>query len=175
MLITDLEIIKYRAAARHDEFEVMRYMLLRQDSIEDEALDALVDELVTPIIEAIDCTECANCCRVLDVYLTEGDAGRLADGVDVPLDEIVTRYIDNESARDVEEWGVFKQSPCAFLDGKLCSVYAYRPESCRMYPVFTPDFRWTLEDTIAGAGICPIIYNVLDQMVNKTEELSRKG
>ena len=170
-IITNLDAIKRLAAARRDEFEVMRYMLELADEIPDAQIDALVEEVATPIIAAIDCTQCANCCRSLDVYLTQEDANRLAEGVHIPLSAILDKYVDQPTAQTVDEWGKFRARPCAFLKGNLCSVYAHRPESCRLYPTFTPDFRWTLEDTIAGASLCPIIYNVLSAMVEKVDKL----
>ncbi|MBZ0303525.1 MAG: YkgJ family cysteine cluster protein [Anaerolineae bacterium] len=173
--ITDLDQIRALAAQQHDAFEVMRYMLEADDDLDDAQLDAWVEAVAKPIAAAIDCTRCANCCRSLDVYLTETDAQRLAEGVHIPLDHIMTRYIDRDSAAEVEEWGKFRARPCAFLDDKLCSVYAHRPESCRMYPAFTPDFRWTLADTIEGASLCPIIYNVLAALVNQVDEIVKSS
>lgn len=170
-LITDLDTISQLAAERRDAFEVMRYQLEGDDQLTDEAIDAAVAEVAAPIIAAIDCTQCANCCRSLDVYLTEPDAKRLATGIDILLTTLLDSVIDREPAEAEGEWGVFRQRPCAFLNGNLCSVYDHRPESCRIYPVFTPDFRWTLEDTIAGAGLCPIIFNVLTAMLTRVDQL----
>lgn len=172
-LITDLNEIKQLAAQHHDDFEVMRYMLEMDDDLNDSALDARVDAIAAPIIAAIDCKQCANCCRSLDVYLTEPDAQRLAEGIHIPVEDIITRYID--PAAEVEEWGKFRARPCAFLNGNLCSVYAHRPESCRIYPVFTPDFRWTLADTIEGAALCPIIYNTLVALLDQVDEIIRSA
>jgi Fe-S-cluster containining protein len=160
-LITDLNQIKHLAAQRHDEFEIMRYLLELDDDRTDAEIDAMVDEIAAPIIAGIDCTQCANCCRSLDVYLTENDVQHLADGIHIPVEDVIGHHIDTELAAQVDEWGKFRTHPCAFLQGNLCSVYAHRPESCRLYPAFTPDFRWTLSDMIGGAGMCPIIYNVL--------------
>ena len=170
-LVTDLDAIKRLAHARHDEFEVMRYMLEAEDPSDetDAKIDAIAEATAQPIIAAIDCTQCANCCRSLDVYLTRDDAKRLAQGVNVTLDEIETRYVDRKAGAAVDEWGKFQAKPCAFLHGKLCSVYAHRPDSCRDYPVFTPMFRWILEDMIEGAALCPIIYNVLDAMQQQVD------
>ncbi len=172
-LITDLEQIKHLASQRFDDFEVMRYMLEMDDDLTDADIDALVDKIAMPIIKAIDCTQCANCCRSLDVYLTQPDAQRLSSGLHIPLDEITTRYIDHESAAAEDEWGKFRARPCAFLAGNLCTIYEHRPDSCRIYPVFTPDFRWTLTDIIAGAGLCPIIFNVLAQLVPVVDQIHR--
>lgn len=174
-LVTDLDEIQRLTTERHDEFEVMRYLLeINEDIISDEDLDVFVDQLAKPIVDAIDCTQCANCCRSLDVYLEAGDAQRLADGIDVPLDAIMTGYVDRERAEDFGEWGTFKAKPCAFLKGKLCSVYDHRPEACRAYPALTPYFRWSLEDTIEGAALCPIIYNMLDALSGQIDGLYQR-
>lgn len=171
-LITDLDQVTQLAASHHDEFEVMRYMLEADDDIGDQTLDRIVDDIAAPIIAAIDCTQCANCCRSLDVYITDQDARRLAEGINIPVNEIIAQYIDRQSAAEVEEWGKFRSQPCTFLSGKRCRIYAHRPETCRTYPAFTPDFRWTLTDTIAGAGLCPIIYNVLIAMLKVVDEIT---
>jgi Fe-S-cluster containining protein len=170
-LITDLDEIRRLADERRDEFEVLRYTLEGDDDLTDAEIDAAVDSIAQPIIAAIDCTKCANCCQGLLVSLVPEDAVRLADGIDIPVDQVVTQYVDLERGREVEEWGVFRHRPCVFLRDKLCSIYPHRPASCRTYPLFTPDFRWTLEHTIAGAGTCPIIYNVLSAMVMRADEL----
>jgi Fe-S-cluster containining protein len=164
-LETDLNRIATLAAARRDEFEVLRYTVeFIEDDLPDRALDRLVDELAAPIVEAIDCTTCANCCNSLDVYLTPADAAQLAEGLRIPVEDVISRHVDRESAASEGEWGKFRASPCSFLDGTLCRHYAHRPETCRTYPALTPDFRWTLADTLEGAGRCPIIYHVLDAL-----------
>jgi len=168
-VITDLDEIEQLARARRDDFEILRYQLEAMDDLDDAALDAFVDAVAEPIIAAIDCTQCANCCRSLHVYLTSEDAQRLADGLHIPLDAIETRYVDHEAAAKEDEWGVFRARPCALLQGKRCSIYAQRPDACRRYPQFTPDFRWTLADTLDGAALCPIIYHVLSEIVRRVD------
>ncbi len=170
-LITDLDAIKRLAAQRADDFEVLRYQLEYRDDLTDAHIDAVVDAVAAPIVAAIDCTQCANCCRSLDVYLTPDDAERLSGALHIPVDQIETRYVEHYDAEKVGEWGRFRERPCVFLKGKLCSVYAHRPDTCRTYPAFTPDFRWTLDDTLEGASLCPIIYNVLVAMVEKVDDL----
>jgi Fe-S-cluster containining protein len=167
---TDLDTVHQHATDRRDEFEVLRYLLELNDELADAALDALVDSIAAPITAAIDCTACANCCRSLNVYLTPDDAARLATGLDIPLEAVTTRYIDRDSAAEYDEWGRFKDQPCAFLAGKLCSVYPHRPETCRTYPAFTPDFRWIMPDLIDGAARCPIIYHTLSALADRATE-----
>ncbi|MAU09274.1 MAG: hypothetical protein CL607_05590 [Anaerolineaceae bacterium] len=161
MLITDLDTVAEVAKAHQDAFEVMRYMLQFDEDLDDTALDAFIDRLATPIVAAIDCTQCANCCHNLTVYLTEDDSQRLGQHLGMTQVAFQAAYIDHESAQANDEWGCFKQQPCALLKGKLCSVYDARPDSCRRYPQFTPDFRWVLDDLIEGAALCPIILNLL--------------
>lgn len=170
-LILDLDQIARLAEERRDEFEVMRYMLTMDDDLDDAQIDTWVDAIAEPIRAAIDCTQCGNCCRSLDVYLTPNDAQNLAQGLDIPLDTVIETYVDREAAVKFHEWGKFRARPCAFLKGNLCSIYPHRPETCRTYPQFTPDFRWVLDDLLDGAHLCPIIYNVLDAMVKKVDTL----
>ena len=148
------------------------YQLQDDDDLSDTTIDNLADSIATPIIEAIDCTTCANCCRSLDVQLGEDDLARLASSIDVSLDEIRT-HITLQAHDDPDIVGIFAQKPCAFLDGRLCSVYGHRPTSCRDYPQFTPDFRWMLAWMINGAHLCPIIYNVLVAMLDEVDDLQR--
>lgn len=172
---TDLDILAHRAAARRDDFIVMQYLLARMEpDLPDAELDAIVEHIAAPIVDAIDCTTCGNCCRSLHVYMMPADAERLAAGVDIPLDEVLDRYIDRENAAKEGEWGRFKGPPCAFLQGMLCTGYPHRPESCRLYPQFTPDFRCVLHQMIDGASLCPIVYHVLIAMLDDTERLTRQ-
>ena len=142
-------------------FEAVEFI---EDDLPDAELVALVDAIAAPVIAAVDCLDCANCCRTIDVYLVPADVDRLANGLDLPRETFIADYVDQEAASVVEEWGKFRERPCAFLAGKRCTHYDLRPDACRAYPQFTPDFRWTLADTLEGAGRCPIIYHVLDRL-----------
>ncbi len=170
-LLTDLNAIAALAAQRRDDFEVMRYQLQYNDDLTDTALDAFVDAIAAPIVAAIDCTQCAHCCRVLDVYLMPDDVSRLASGLQQPIQAVTKRYVHHQAAQQVGEWGKLRGKPCPFLRGKLCNVYTHRPQTCRLYPQFTPDFRWVLDDLIDGAALCPIIYHVLSGVHEQMDAL----
>lgn len=169
-LVRDLDRVERLAAARRDDFEVLRHLLELNAELDDAQIDAWVAPIADPIAAAIDCRECANCCRSLDVYVDERDARRLAAGLNQPLDAVLC-HIDRKAAEPLGEWGRFKRKPCPFLSGRLCSVYAHRPASCRSYPAFTPDFRWTVGMLIDGAHLCPIIYNLLAALCERVDEL----
>ncbi len=161
-LVLDLDFIAQAAQQRND-YEAFRYYV-ELDERSDAELDALVESIARPIVDVIDCTQCANCCHQLNVYVTMADAQRLIQRAMLPAIQLLTHIIDCEKAFQVDEWGVFRQQPCVFLEGNLCRIYEHRPDSCRTYPVFTPDFRWTLDDILGGVGICPIIYNVIEHL-----------
>lgn len=167
----DLQEIASQARDRRDEFDVMRYQFQYDDTLEDDVLDTIVEDIAQPIIEQIDCTACGNCCRALDVYLDQVDVASIAEALDIPQQTIIAQYIDQLRAEKEDEWGMFKQKPCTFLVGKKCSIYAYRPQACRDYPVLTPYFRWIMEDMLDGAMLCPILYHVLDAMSQQVDAI----
>jgi uncharacterized protein len=171
-LITNLDEMRQLASEKRAAFEAMRYALEFDETRTDEELDALVDEIAAPIVAAIDCTQCANCCRSLDVCLVPNDVDNLSAALLIPIEDIITNYADEDLGEKHGEWAVIPQKPCPFLGGNLCTIYAHRPESCRIYPQFTPDFRYNLEDTIEGTFFCPIIYNVLNELVDHIEPIS---
>lgn len=169
-LITDLEQLPILAQQHRDAFEVMLYQLQDDDDLSDARIDNLANSVAEPIVKAIDCTTCGNCCRHLDVQLGEDDLERLASGIDVAIREIREKVTVQEQD-DPDIVGIFTSQPCSFLDETLCTVYENRPTSCRDYPQFTPDFRWMLGWMIEGTHLCPIIYNVLLAMTQKVDAL----
>jgi len=81
-LVTNLDQIHQLVSKRHDDFAIMKYLLLRHEDLDDAELDGIVQALTNRVAAAIDCTQCANCCRTLDVYLTPADVKTLAAGTD---------------------------------------------------------------------------------------------
>jgi hypothetical protein len=156
---TWLAFIAQEAQHRAEDYAAFAYYV-ELDERSDAEMDSLVQKLAEPILAVIDCTQCANCCRQLDVYLTESDGQRLTSII--PIDSILTDWVDFEAAQKLEEWAKFRAKPCAFLRNNLCTIYPHRPESCRNYPAFTPDFRWMVRDILEGVGVCPIIYQVIE-------------
>lgn len=150
----------------------MRETLEFDERLSDDDLDALVDDIATPIVAAIDCTQCANCCRSLDVCLVPPDIDRLSTALHIPIEDVITLYADEDLGAQHGEWAVIPVHPCPMLRGNLCSIYEHRPHSCRIYPQFTPDFRYNMDDTIEGAAYCPIIYNVLMTLAARIQPLS---
>jgi Fe-S-cluster containining protein len=55
-------------------------------------------------------------------------------------------------------------APCPLLEGNLCRVYDTRPTSCREYPHLHNDFRASSISRINNTFICPIVFNVVEEM-----------
>jgi hypothetical protein len=115
------------------------------------------------IEEQIDCTACANCCRVATVKIADRDVEKLAKRLGVNPSQFLAEY----TREDVEEGRVLKrnQNGCVFLEGNLCSVYEARPHTCVTFPHLTRGAGslvsrlWEMPDR---ACYCPIVYNTLE-------------
>ena len=118
--------------------------------------------------DQIDCTTCANCCKVATARLTERDVERLARHLRVKKQVFLRDY----TGTSAEEGLILRRTPegCVFLDGTTCTVYDERPASCRDFPhlVRGPGSfvsrMWEMPDR---ACYCPIVFNALEAF--KTE------
>ncbi len=166
-LITDPDQVAALAQARQDDnrafVHYVEIMWTREQRPSDE-LDALVDAIAAHVVPRIDCTACAHCCRSFPVGLVPDDIPPLAEALDLTPQDVIARYVDRKNGAHLYEWGVFRVTPCAFLDGRRCALYAHRPQACRDYPAFTPHFRWLIDEFIAAMGECPIIFNVIERL-----------
>ena len=163
----DLERIATLARVRHEDTQAFVHyvdVLWERENRPDAELDALVEQIAAEVSARVDCTACANCCRHLTVGLTPEDIPPLAQALRVSPEAVIARYVDKEAGAREGEWGVICCSPCPFLVGTRCAHYAARPQSCRDYPAFTPDFRWLMPQIVLGMGLCPIIYNVIERL-----------
>lgn len=115
-------------------------------------------------IEAeIDCTACANCCRVTEVGITEKDIEKLAKFVGTTEIEFVNQFtaLDASGARILKR----NEGGCVFLEGNLCSVYQARPVNCANFPHVVrgsgsiSSRMWEFLDRV---GYCPIVYNWME-------------
>jgi len=166
-LETDPHVIAVWAAQRRDDDEAFGHyidVMWEREGRSDAELDALVDTVAAEVIPQIDCTACANCCRSLAVGLTPGDIPPLAAALNLPPDRVMAAYVDRRAGERDGEWGTFRGLPCPLLHGTRCSVYPQRPQCCRDYPAFTPDFRWLYADAVRGAAHCPIIFHVIERL-----------
>jgi Fe-S-cluster containining protein len=117
-------------------------------------------------IEAeIDCTACANCCRITDVGITERDIEKLAKFIGVSEREFRQQF----TARDDAGALILKreESGCVFLKDNLCTVYEARPQNCANFPHVvrgTGSIASRMWRFLDRAGYCPIVYNWMEKV-----------
>lgn len=163
-MITDLVEIRRLGDKKRSENEAFRKHLKRHDFIERN-----LRHIAERIEGEIDCTACANCCRVATVRLLDRDVTRLAKALRVP----VQRFVDEYCERAPDEGLILRRTEkgCVFLDGNLCTVYDDRPSTCVDFPHLVrgagsiPSRMWEMIDR---ASYCPIVYNALEEFKVET-------
>src|ERR1700720_2715687 len=126
-MVTDLVQIRRLGVKNKNENSRFR-AYLRNHRHSDRRLRRLGEE-----IEAqIDCTQCANCCRVTEIGITERDIEKLTKFVGVTHQEFLRDY--TQRAEDDELILKRSEAGCVFLQGNLCSVYEARPQNCVNFP-----------------------------------------
>ena len=157
-VITDLVQIRTLGEKKRGENERFRRHLKRYDHS-----DRILRRIAEKVEAEIDCTACANCCRVATVRLTSRDIERLSRALRLSPERFLAEYTDEVA----DEGIVLRRSEdgCIFLDGNLCAIYDSRPDHCERFPhlVRGPGSivsrMWELTDR---ACYCPITYNSLE-------------
>ena len=156
----DLNVIEKNARIREDQNFRFRSFLKGQDS---KRVDELVHRLYEEVTGKIDCTECANCCLALETFFTKKEIGVVTDLLGWDSND----FIKTKTKPDEEEKNrfVLKSVPCLFLENRKCSVYPHRPVECREFPyLHKKDFTSRLLGVIGNYAICPIVYNVYENL-----------
>ena len=142
----------------------VNYKFLRSLKFQDYGFDPdeLAAELHERAFQMVDCTRCANCCKILTIKLSASDAERLAEHLNMTTDAFVETYL----ATDEEGNHKFRQQPCQFLGADdRCRIYSVRPTDCRGYP--HTNQKWFTSRTMSHASnalICPAVFWIVEQM-----------
>jgi Fe-S-cluster containining protein len=158
-MITDLVQIKRLGEKKREENSKFRVFLKTHDHNE-KRFRRIGEE----IEDQIDCTVCANCCKVASVQVSDRDVARLAKSLRITPQKFIAEYTvlnEKENTRDLRR----TESGCVFLSGNDCTVYDDRPTICRDFPHVvrgegrTHTRMWQFIDR---ACYCPIVYNALE-------------
>jgi hypothetical protein len=158
-MITDLVQIQRLGEKKRAENEALRKHMKVHD-LPERRLRRLAEE----IQDQIDCTQCANCCRVATTTLQPRDVERLARYFRLSAGEFKARY----TMQDADEGLILKRADetgCVFLSGNHCTVYEVRPGTCEDFPHLVrgagsvTSRMWQFIDR---ATYCPIVYNSLE-------------
>lgn len=163
-MITDLvQIKRWGEKKREENFRFRAWM--KSHNYVERRLKAIAQK----VEEAIDCTACANCCRVATTQVNERDLARLARGLGMTEAELTAGY----TVETADEGRILKRNEngCVFLEGNLCSVYDFRPGTCQLFPHLVKgngslaSRMWQMADR---AEYCPIVYNSLEDFKAET-------
>jgi len=125
-----------------------------------EKIDKIVHRLYAEVSSKIDCTSCGNCCIRLKSTVTLQDIEKISSALDLSEEQFINTYTALEDGENY-----LKSLPCDFLKYKKCTIYNERPEDCRSYPnLHKNDFTDRLMGVIENYSICPIVYNVYEQL-----------
>ena len=159
-MLTDLvQIRRLEQQNRNENSRFRAYLKRHRHS--DRRLRRFAEEIEA----AIDCTKCANCCRVTEVELTARDVEHLARFIGVAHAEFLSDYTQS----DADGKTILKRAEagCVFLEGNLCTVYEARPQNCVNFPHLVrgsgsiASRMWRLLDRV---GYCPIVYNWMEKV-----------
>jgi uncharacterized protein len=157
-MIQDLVQIRLLGEKKRPENERFRRYLKVHDHSE-----RRMRRIAEEIEEQIDCTVCANCCRVATVRISDRDIDRLARHLSIKRSEFLSEY-----AKESDEEGRIlnrNEGGCVFLEGNTCTVYDARPETCERFPHVVRgngSIASRMWQFIDRACYCPIVYNTLE-------------
>lgn len=160
---TDLASIKQLSAEHEDENWAFRSWLRHH---EPDNIDELIKSLSQKYFALIDCTQCANCCRTLELEVTRSEIHTIAESLGKSIEAFEKQSMSEGYVRP----------PCPMLKEQLCSIYEHRPEICRSYPhLEKPDFLFRLMGVIGNLSVCPIAFNAFEELKLKLRWPRRFG
>lgn len=113
--------------------------------------------------EAVDCLQCANCCKGYSPRFKTPDIKRISKELRMKEGEFIEAYLRLDEDGDY----VVKSSPCPFLGSdNYCSIYESRPSDCARFPYTDEDVLFKRPKiTLKNATFCPIVYRVLERFL----------
>ena len=159
---TDINRIKEIAKIKNQENWEFR-SFLKQLDMEIEEIDSIVHEINDDVTAQIDCTKCANCCKLITPELDDEDISKFSVGLKMVKNQFINTFLTKEEAPQKDY--IFNRQPCPFLKNNLCSYYHLRPKACVSYPhLHKKKFVLRLWSVVVNYSICPIVFNVYERL-----------
>jgi uncharacterized protein len=157
-MLTDLIQIRRLGESKRDENLRFRMHLKRHNFVERK-----FRQIAQAVEDQIDCTACANCCKVATVRLNERDVEKLVKFLGVRPADFLRDYTQQSD----EEGLILKRTDagCVFLAGTTCTVYDARPGTCQHFPHLVKgegSIAARMWQFVDRACYCPIVYNSLE-------------
>ena len=138
------------------------YKQFLQRAKKNEVLDQLPG-LHEEAIGAIDCLQCANCCKNYSPRFKTPDIKRISKHLGLRESDFIDTYLKVDEEGDF----VVISLPCPFLQpDNYCSIYEERPSDCRRFPYTDEDVVIKRQPlTLKNSTFCPITYYVLEGLL----------
>jgi Fe-S-cluster containining protein len=162
LMIQELTEILRKGESRRIEFNKFCARLAKRKI---PRFDRTIQEIHDEVFSKIDCTKCANCCRVLGPRLNTTDIDRFAGLLGIRLAAFVKNYLRCDEDGDL----VFREMPCPFIGGdNLCTEYDARPRACRRYP-HTDEKRMQgkLSLLAVNSRYCPAAVRIIEILMER--------
>lgn len=159
-MLTDLvQIRRLGHQKRNENFRFRAYLKNHRHS------DRRLRRFGEDIEAQIDCTKCANCCRVSEVGITDRDVEKLAKFLGMSREE----FLRDSTQRDEQGDLILRKTEagCVFLKDNLCTVYEARPQNCANFPHLvrgTGSIASRMWQFVDRAEYCPIVYNWIEKV-----------
>jgi Fe-S-cluster containining protein len=126
----------------------------------------LVFQINHQVEKDIDCTTCGACCKGLMINVTQPESDTVAEHLQMNSVDFEEKYIEKSLGGQM----IINTIPCHFLSDSKCTIYEKRFNECREFPhLHKPNFSDRLFGTLIHYSICPIIFNVVEELKTATE------
>lgn len=154
--IEDLERL-----ALKKENENYRFRRFLKNHADEEELDKQFKRLHEKYFRVYDCSKCRNCCKKLGISMTEEELDKICDYLHLDKGS----YVEENLNEKYGEYS-FKNTKCQFLnEDNSCMVSSCLPITCKEFPYTNkPERLFSLLNIVANAKVCPVIYEILEEL-----------
>jgi uncharacterized protein len=158
-IIMETNIDTIKQLAIKNEKDNLRLRNALKFNYSEKVVDRLFHSLFVLVSKQINCTVCANCCKVVTPVFRQKEAFTLAKYKNISIDSFINEYLCTDDDSDL----ILKKLPCTFLSNNKCICYEDRPFDCRSFPhLHKKDCSSRLLNIIYFYSFCPIVYNVIE-------------
>ena len=159
--ITDPKKATLLAEEKLDESYEFRSYVKGYLKWSDKKLDTTVQRILTDVKKHIDCSKCRNCC-------IESTASMEADEITCAAAKLGMSVVDfSEKFLTKNQFGevIANETPCPFFKDMNCILGDSKPDGCKDFPFLDrDDIRQRLLGIVANTVLCPIVYNVIEEL-----------
>lgn len=162
-MIPEYQRILDKSKARHKE---IHRQMIHLSKMNKNGFDQIVAKYHETVFASIDCTKCANCCKVLGPRFREMDIKIVCKDLGLTPKFFKQKYLKD----DDEGIGyVLTELPCPFQNpDNTCSEYENRTLSCKEFPhTESRNIQKHLVRLSHNSLICPAAYLIVEKIMEE--------